>query len=274
MEDSQDFKGKTLKPIHTIEQLLASYLTAKAIYSLRNDIERTKKEAFKKSFPKLEIDMTLPMADKTMEVYEDLVEMFQYKTAIVYMLKFGMEDMYRYKFYESPSITVSAKMDNNHLSNRYKSLGADSYKILERVNLLEHTLDVLDFAKAEAERIGRISSTMLPLLACLFHDFGKSPLLRKEMDVDNAKTRGYKAHAEVSKGYIQSILSPKLDKILDNFPQESISIVSDFVENHHPDSSKKGLDQGLLFVINADYKARDFELKKEKIKEKRNKENA
>jgi hypothetical protein len=171
-------------------------------------------------------------------------------------MKFAIEDMINYTFSEDPSVVVAASNDTNHL----QQLFGQSFSNLSQVNLEEHTINVFEEAVQKAKGKGRSSGIVIPMIAALLHDFGKSTGIRSEI-LGEAGSRGYKAHAEVSAAYVREILSVKLYNKFQEIPADTIDLLANIVKSHHPSQQKSKNDPGVAFVIEADHLARKKEYK-------------
>jgi hypothetical protein len=103
--------------------------------------------------------------------------------------------------------------------------------------------------------------TAIPMLGCLFHDFGKSSKIRSELLGDQIG-KGYKAHADVSQMYVREILAPKFHKFLNENASETIEAISNAVQNHHPSNNKVKNDTTIKYISASDTLARKEEKKK------------
>ena len=253
MKDSQDFKKLTnLAPIKTIEQLLSSYLVADCIIEIRGERNHEIKKLAKDSLPKLNIKN-----QRAIDLYHRFSNVVNYSPTFVYLCKIGLEDMEYYEFSKDPSVVTSAQQDTSHFNDMLGS----SYTLLTNISLEEHTLNVFEKGILAGEKKGRIMQTALPMLACLFHDFGKSSELRTEILGDDLG-RGYKAHADVSGTYVREILANKYHKKFSEHSMETTEMLSKIVAFHHPGNNKLKNDTMIKFVIEADTVSRKEELQK------------
>jgi hypothetical protein len=249
----------SIKNIYSIEQLLSSYLVADAIIEIREERKLTLNDLAKKHIPDLEVNH--PILDK---LYRDFAKLVGYRYPFVYMAKIGFEDMIKYQFEKSPSVVTAASNDTAHLNSAF---GAN-YSILAKVNLFDHTLNVFNHGLDIGESKGRIMQIAIPILGCLFHDFGKSEALRSEL-VGNGVGKVYKAHAEVSSMYIKEVMSTKYHKLLNEQPTETIDMLANAVSNHHPKQNREKGDTTIGFIIEADNRARKEEFKRLQIELKK-----
>jgi hypothetical protein len=150
---------------------------------------------------------------------------------------------------------TSAQRDTEHLQEQFGS----SFAILEKVDLETHTLNVFEIALLKAQEQGRAMQTIIPILACLYHDFGKSSLIRNEILGQNVG-RGYKGHAEVSQIYINDIFQIKFSKYTKKQNSETIFKIGKIVAKHHPSTNKEKNDLLIKFVSSADSLARKQEI--------------
>jgi len=258
MQDSQNFNQEKhrapLKRITSLKQLLSSYLVSKSLSEIRSERESELKGMAKDSLPKVNT------TDKNIrELYERFAELIDYKKVLLGIVKKGLEDVDKYNFEEDSSINKNATADTEHLRTQFST----AFVELENINLKDHTLRVFRLALEDGEKRGRAIDVAIPILASLFHDFGKSSLIRKHhIGQDEGKT--YKKHAAVSKIYIEEELRP-----LFKTSSETIDMLSMLVENHHPSNNKMKRDTNIAFIIKADHDARKEEIKL--IKEKRSK---
>lgn len=262
MKDHQNFKeplNPTIKDIYSIKQLLSSYLVADAIIEIRNERKTTLNDIATKNIPKLEVN-----DDILQHLYATFAKLVGYRYPFVYMAKIGFEDMIKYEFIKDPSVVNNAGSDTAHLSTNF----GGNYTLLSKINLFEHTLNVFNQALDKGEQQGRVIQIAIPMLASLFHDFGKSTKIRSQL-VGNNVGKVYKAHAEVSSMYIKEILAPKYYNLVKEQPQETLDMLSNTVANHHPSGGKHKSDTNIAFVIEADNKARKEEFKRLQIEFKK-----
>lgn len=248
MTDYQNSNQK-IKDIVSIKQLASSYLIAEAIIEIREERNSIMNRMSEKNIPKLNIDNRI-----IQQLYLDFAKLVNYRYPFLYMAKIGFEDMIKYEFHKDPSVMVSATTDTAHLS---KSLGAN-FTILKEINLLDHTLNVFKEGLYIGQSKGRAMQIAIPLLSCLFHDFGKSSKIREEI-MGQSIGKGYRAHAEVSSQYINDILSVKYFNLVKEEPKETLSSISYAVANHHPQGRKDANDTVISIVIDADTRARKNE---------------
>jgi len=260
MKDSQNSNDKLneLSPIKSMGQLLASFLVAECIIEIRGERETKIKKMAIDSLPKLQIKDSRAEA-----LYKRYAQAVNFTPTFVYLCKIGLEDMKRYNFKKDPSVVTSVSNDTSHLQEAFGS----TYAALANIDLEEHTLNVFENGIAAGEKKGRIMQTALPMLACLFHDFGKSSELRNELLGENIG-RGYRAHAEVSEIYIREILAAKYHTKFEEQSIETIEKLANIVKNHHPANKKLRSDTMIAFVINSDIMARKEEIRllKQKMK--------
>jgi hypothetical protein len=250
MSDFQDFKRRKIMPIKSIEQIAASYMVAQIISEIRTEVTTKNENNAKDLIPKLEFDV----GDRMRELYFEACKIVRYKPILMYIMKFSIEDMIIYNFNADPSVVVAASNDIGHL----KEMFGNSFTTLAKISLFNHTEDVFDEAILAAKRTGRSSGVVLPLIAALLHDFGKSSGIRDKI-LGEAGSRGYKAHAEVSGSYIRDVLSLKLYNKFEELPEDTINILIALVLGHHPANNKTKDDLGITFVMNADKMARQKE---------------
>lgn len=253
MSNSQEFSvRRKILPIKTVEQLAASYLVAEIIVDIRKELELELEDKAIESIPKLERSVPAELE----ELYISAAKLVKFKPHLVFLMKFAIEDMINYAFAQDPSVIVAASNDTTHLSISF----GPTYTNLAKINLLNHTVNVFSEAIAKAKSKGRSSSIVLPMIAALLHDFGKSSGIRQEL-IGEAGSRGYKAHAEVSATYIREILAIKLYNKFNEIQNETIDVLTKLVKDHHPANLKGKTDPGVAFVIEADHAARKKEYK-------------
>jgi len=251
MSDSQNFKRKIL-PIKTIKQLAESYLLAEVIVEIRKEIEiDTEKKAID-SIPKIEVSIP----NELEELYIEACKIAKFKPILIYIMKYSIEDMVRYNFSEDPSVVVAASNDTSHLQQEF----GQSFSNLARINLFDHTLNVFKEAVNLSKTKGRATGVVIPMIASLLHDFGKSQGIRNEI-LGEAGSRGYKAHSEVSASYVRELISLKLYNKFNEIPTDTIDLLADIVKNHHPSNQKAKNNSNIALVIEADHKARKKEYK-------------
>lgn len=240
-------ESNKIKDISSISQLVSSFLVADAIIEIREERNNQLKGILEKNVPELEYS-----TPRIKKAYEEFAKLVNYRYAFLYMAKIGFEDMIRYNFEADPSIVATASTDTAHLNN----MCGPNFTILSKINLLDHTLNVFEAGLAIGKTKGRASTVSVPLLGCLFHDFGKSTKIREEI-IGSSMGKGYRAHAEVSAQYITDILAIKYFKLIKEEPKETISNLSNIVKHHHPSKVTRDID--IQFVIEADKNARKNE---------------
>jgi hypothetical protein len=252
MSDSQNFK-KRLLPIKTIKQLAESFLIAEVIVELRKEIEEDTQKKAIDSIPKIEV----PISKELEELYIEACQIAKFKPVLVYIMKFAIEDMITYNFSEDPSVIVAVSNDTTHLQQQF----GQSFSTLSKVNLLDHTVNVFKEAVTASKSRGRATGVVIPMIASLLHDFGKSSGIRKEILGEAGNSRGYKAHAEVSASYIQEKISIKLYNKFNEMATDTTDLLAHIVKNHHAQNMKSKNDSNISLVIEADQKARKKEYK-------------
>ena len=262
MEDSQGSSVKKILPITSVNQLCSSYLVAQIIVEIRKDLEEETDTKALEVIPEL----TVPVPKRLEDLYIEAAKIVKYKPVILYLLKYSIEDMVNYNFSEDPSVVIAASNDTSHLQQTFGS----SFSTLAKVNLMEHSINVFEEAVKVAKNKGRAAGVIIPMIAALLHDFGKSNGIRTEL-IGEASARGYKAHAQVSASYIRDILQIKVYNKLKEIPEDTIDLLADIVTNHHPQNGKTKADPGVNLVIEADHAARKKEYQ-QLIKQKANKE--
>lgn len=242
---------RNLAPITSLEQLLSSYLVAECIVEIRGERQLEIQSLAKDSIPKLAVQ------NKVLEsLYERFCAIISYKPTFVLLAKIGIEDMINYNFQSEPSVMSNASGDTSHLQQVF----GPSFSSLAKINLFDHSLRVFKNGLDVGERQGRIMQIAIPMLGCLFHDFGKCPKIRNEiLGPDIGK--GYKAHADVSQLYVREILASKFSKISNISAAETIDMLALAVQNHHAATNKTKNDTMIKFISTADIAARKEELK-------------
>lgn len=253
MTDYQSFneerKNETIKDIKSISQLVSSFYLADAILEIREERKDSLNSLSKSNIPTL--NTTNPIM---LQLFADFAKLVNYRYPFLYMAKIGFEDMMKYEFHKDASVMVTATTDTSHLSN---SIGSN-FTLLKDINLLDHTLNVFKEGLYIGKSKGRAMQIAIPLLGCLFHDFGKSTKIRDEiLGVQTGK--GYRAHAEVSSLYIKDVLSLKYHNLVNEDPIETLSSLAYAVGNHHPQQRKQTNDTVISIIIEADFKARKNE---------------
>lgn len=240
-------ESNKIKDINSISQLVSSYLVADAIIEIREERNNQLTGIMEQNVPELEYS-----TPRIQALYEEFGKLVNFRYAFMYMAKIGLEDMIKYNFEADPSIVATASTDTAHLNN----MCGPNFTILSKVNLQNHTLNVFEQGIAIAKTKGRASTVSIPLLGCLFHDFGKSTKIREEI-IGSTMGKGYRAHAEVSQQYITDILAVRYFKLVQEEPKDTLSTLSKIVKDHHPSKGTRDID--VQFVINADKNARKNE---------------
>jgi len=265
--NKENFYGKTILPIKTVEQLVTSYFIAEVILEIREILEEEVVDIGMKNLPKLDIPDSFPEKSKLEDLYHKVAALVKFKPEFVYTVKLAFEDMVKNNFKNDPSVFSYANNDTNHLK---KMFGNDGFKYLEKIDLFEHTIDVLEKAMLLYQAMDRQIGLDVAIIASILHDFGKSKSLREKLlgvQMANNK-RIYKAHADVSAMYVTEILKPELEKYFSNLPEvldrldSYIERLNFLVKEHHPSNAKFKKDPILNIVIQADKKAREDEYKK------------
>jgi hypothetical protein len=261
-------KNKVVKQMHSLEQLTNSYYIAKTINALRADGEL---DVMKFEDYELVENWSPKVRDELHEYWlHNVFPMVKEKIHILLILKVIFEDIEKYNLKEDSSITESSK-DNEHLVKIARN--NDGFDLLKKINLEEHTLHVTSQMLTILRNIIDDDTDIL-IISSLLHDFGKSTLIRKEIAPETmAKgTFFFKPHMEISGMYVDSILMPKIFKIVESNdslkrykrPLESIlKKISDFVINHH-ETSKQWKNRNIK-LREADTLAREKELLNLKI---------
>ena len=253
MNHSQEFEFKKILPISSIEQLVQSHLVAEILMDIREAVHSKNLDEFKHFIPELSSNVDA----RGVALYTKATELFKFRPLLVYVLSYGMEDLYKYNFVNDPSVTSNGAGDTAHLNSYFGS----KFTNLAQIDLLTHTLNVFEEAIRIAEQSGRGSSLSLAILGALFHDFGKSSELRKIL-MGEGLQKGFKPHAELSAIYIQEILLNKIynSDIEGLYNPRMIEDLTNVVKNHHPANNKQKEDVDISFVVAADHNARKKEM--------------
>jgi hypothetical protein len=255
---------KKILPIKSVEQLVTSYFLSQILIELKENIEKSTEEIGIKNLFPLDIPDSNPHKNTLENCYKRIAKDVKFKPEFVFSAKFGFESMIKYNFSSDPSVFTYAQNDTTHLR---KAFGNDGFATLAKVNLFDHTLNVLKKALAIYEAIERKIGLDVIIIAALYHDFGKSKAIREKLlgiTAANNK-RIYKAHADVSEMFIKEVLAPELEQKFEKVPEVKeripsfIDKVAFLVKNHHPSNAKLKNDPILKFVIQSDQKAREEE---------------
>ena len=173
------------------------------------------------------------------------------------IIRRGLLDISLYDFENTLSVNRNAISDMKHLQD---SFSLSELLHFENVNLKEHSLNVFSVA---LEKYRNMEDNLkdefnLSLVASLFHDFGKSKIIRENI-LSELDDRPDTPHAKASKIYI--------DKSLSTYFKEDLFILdklAELVDNHHPSTSKMRKDKKISFISTSDHKARKIELEIEK----------
>jgi len=243
-----------LMPIVSIEQLLTSYMVADAIIEIRDERRDTINEGTKKILPDLK-----NKDPRAQNLYLEFSKLVGFSPALVYLIKLGLDDMVIYKFKDNPSVTVTAQQDTKHLQEIYQA----NFSLFANVSLYDHTLNVFEEAIKTGQKKGRVIQIAIPIIGALFHDFGKSTLIREKLLGDTNNARAYRAHADVSDMYIREILADKYYKVMKDITTETIETLGFLVKSHHA-TGKNRIAQNIQvkFIKEADTKARKEEFKR------------
>lgn len=250
MTDSPN--SKVLKKIHSIDQLLGSYLVAESVIEIREEKHVELQSLAKESIPELNIDNEVLQT-----IYHDFANLMNYNYTFVCLAKIGLEDMVKYGFQNDPSVMVSAGNDTMHLNEKFGS----TFSVLKEVSLMQHSLNVFKNAIDTGRSKGRVMQIATPILGSLFHDFGKSDKLRKDLLGESQRPGAYKAHAEVSGMYIRERLSHSYFELTGDNPAGMVDALFYCVSNHHPKDNKQKSDINISLIRNSDMKAREAEFK-------------
>lgn len=261
MKDFQEFKKIKIKKIHTVEQLVSSLIIADIIVEIRDEHKLNQKETIKMLTPDLEGNIS----ERARKLYYKAADLMSYKPYYLYLLKYAIEDIFKYNFRKDPSVVTTSPADSAYLNSVFGS----GFVGLAKINLEDHTLNVFEFAIDDALKSGRPSSMVAPILGAILHDFGKSTEIRKKIK-GVAQSRSFTAHPDVSASYVRELLLTKLYNTLDDIPVEIIDGIANMVKNHHPQSDKLKGDLNIAFIIKADHSARKMEY--QKIKQENRKE--
>ena len=261
IENNEENDEVAIKPIKSIKQLVESYYVAKAIGAIRRKRNQSLIQDAKELIPKLDIPKDSPFN----ELYNLFTTFTYYNIIGAYIAKLAIEDIYNYSFKENPSVMTYASTDYDHLKQQYNN----SYTKLSKITLYQHTLDVFNESIKIAKK--RRRGVLIPALASLLHDFGKSEKIRIELYGNKNGSIGsnYKPHADASADYIDEILLEKIQKIKEMKKQNYLNIleeVKNIVATHHSYNSKKVKDNeknlNIEWVQEADYEARGLEMNK------------
>jgi len=247
LHESETYRGKRLKNITSVQQLLSSYVVAKAIRAIRDERKKTLKEQI--LVPSIAGDIF--QDPRLVDLYLEFAEMANYKHFYMTIMRRILEDLEYYEFESDPSVMTSATADTSHLRERF---GPEDFALLARIDLKDHTIRVFRIAMEMAKKKGRSTQYLLPVVGAVLHDFGKARQLRQA--VIGRESGPYKAHALVSKLYIEDMLRPMFP---DN--EETISQLEFMVENHHSNNTRIKKDSNVSFVMEADQAARKEERK-------------
>lgn len=241
---------RTILPVKSIDQLVASFLVAETIAEIRDEYKRELELRAMGEIPNLEGNFS----PEIISLYHEAANIVKYKPILIYSMKYALEDMLRYKFEESPSVVIAANTDSSHLQQAF----GQAFKDLAKTNLFDHTINVFQEAINIAKKKGRPASMSISIVASLLHDFGKSELIRSEL-IGTASSKGYKAHAEVSASYVSEMLAVKLYNKFKEVPADTIETLSELVKKHHPTTQQDKKDTFISFIIEADHNARKRE---------------
>jgi len=240
----------------SVEQLVNSYYTAKAVVLLRKDLkEHESEKIYDFLINNLKVENSI-QKDRAIKLIENFSKLIGYQLKPIKILILLIEDIFFYEFDKVPSVNTGVAKDFEYLN---KTFGSD-YVELKKINLLEHTLNVFE-ESLELLKYYRPSQVLMPSLGALLHDFGKSDLIRKEiLSSSNTNSKEFKAHQIVSGLYIQNILKYKFQKKYNENIDDFLKILKYIVENHHPATKKISEEFNISLVKNADYQARQKEL--------------
>lgn len=246
---------KVLKKIHTIEQMVLSYEAAKALRKIRKEVETEEINRALGHLPKLEIPYS---HEETERLYRSFAKKVKMNPVFVYTAKIALEDMFRYGFDQSPSVTKTAMRESENLTD---SFGSNNVQKFMKITLFDHTLHVFAKALERIDDLGRISGKEPAILAALLHDFGKAGAIREDIMGENVG-KGYKAHQEVSSMYVKTLLANKVRSIVgeENFSKDVFDLIAKTVERHHSKSQKDLKDSFVTFVQKVDMIARNEEM--------------
>lgn len=251
----EENKQKYIKDFKSIQQLLGSYLVADAIIELRGERKTNLEGLGEKNIPELE-----SKNKRANDLYRTFAKMVGFRYQMLWMCKIGLDTIEKYDFKKDPSVMITANTDTGHLQTMFSS----EFSVLAKINLEEHTLNVFEKAIEAAAGIGRAMQIGVPVLASLFHDFGKSSQIRSQLG-HGLPGKGYKAHADVSNQYIKEMLSVAYNQQLNEDAPETFEMLATIVGNHHPKNKQQQREQTIMFVSDADSKARKEEYKKVKL---------
>jgi len=243
--------------IKTLRQLVASYYVAEAIIATREESIKKEVKDLKKSLPPLKIEN-----ERAQMLYRDFAELVSFSPLFVALAKIGLETMELYNFKEQPSITISAVNETKHLEEAFRS----TFSSLANINLETHTLNVFEEAINMGKKRGRTMQIAAPMLAALYHDFGKNNGIREIAGVDIG--RGYTPHQQVSEIFLLEEIDKKLSRETTFNKSTAIKNIARLVKEHHSENKKINADPAVSFVKRADMMAREKEI--ERIKSNMN----
>lgn len=160
-----------------------------------------------------------------------------------------VDKMYEYDFASIPSLNKT----------NFSAFGGDSarYYILEKhIFLFEHTINVvIQMIDMLSESEHAESTIEIGMFLAFFHDFGKCPQIQL-MDTEDRD----QSHEKISANYAKHFLTKySLENPKNKVSEEIIKLIFDSLYAHHTPSIEKGVF--LKMLIEADTKARDFELR-------------
>ena len=251
---------RELFDIHSLHQLLSSYLVAKAIVEIRKEKQKALEDEAQKLMPVPNIPENSPF----MELHKRFAALVNYNVNMCCISQIAIEHIYEYKFQETESITT-VQGETEHLNE----IVGKSFKKLKKISLFEHTLNVFEEAIKKGEIQRRTLQIGIPILGALLHDFGKAKEIRIKLlgSVSGARGAGYRPHAEVSGLYVEEILTHELYRRYKLSPVETIENLEMIVKNHHTTSKKLSQDKVIQFVKECDTLARKKELRKIALEE-------
>ena len=163
---------------------------------------------------------------------------------LIKIVEKGLSDIDLYQFKNDCSIN-----GNNDI--KYNGLIKENILPLMNVNLKEHSYNVFYVALSKFKKDTDLE---IALVASLFHDFGKSELIRDKY-IGTEYGDDYKKHTLVSKIYIEEELKPLFKEDL-----SILETISMLVENHHTENNKLKRNKEISFISTSDYKARTLEV--------------
>jgi len=247
-------KANKIKPINSIEQLLHSYIIAEAIIDIRGDREKFLEKRIISSLEPLEVNDS-----ELIEIYEQFYSIAGFNKNVANIMKIGLECLYDFNFKQDPSVpSIVSQADKIHLVAKY---GEKEFSLISRINLFDHTLNALRYAMNIARNKQKNTQLGIKILCVLFHDFGKSTEIKNKLTSSRGMI-GTIAHADLSGKFVSEKLTEIYFSVFkEHAPANIISQIEAAVKKHHTSNRNEMKDEFIKFVNEADFAARDFELK-------------